>query len=186
MKEQIITTLLMILSTQGLKFTMNDLVRELRISKSTLYNHFSSKEELLEEMVDYILQKLDEEANQIVNSEAPLEDKLYTTVRVYSHDLGVFQNHVYQYLYSIPAINKKVMAYNKRRFDHFNQLLDEGVKAGLISTNVKRGVFLQLLLLAQRGFIDPQILSQLNITYGDAVDESIRILLHGIFKTEAK
>lgn len=185
MKERIIKTLLNILRTQGLKFTTNDLAKSLRISKSTLYANFKSKDELLEEMVDYVFATLDSEEQAILQSpDASLEEKLIATISIYPKDLGPFQNHVYQYLYNMPTIREKAMAYNKRRFEHFNALLDEGVEQGIIRKNVPRSMFFQLLLLAQRGLMDPHTLATLNITYSDATNEALQILLHGIITKE--
>lgn len=180
MKEKIINTLIVLLRTQGLKFTMDDIVATLRISKSTLYKLFKSREALLEAMVDYILKKLDEEESAVLHSDAPLEHKLIATVKVYSRDLGVFQNHVYQHLYNIPVIREKVMAYNHQRFAHFSKLLDEGMQQGRIRKGIHKDLFFELLLLAQRGLLDPKTLARLNLTYGDATDQSLHILLHGI------
>jgi len=42
----------------GIKFTMSDLVKRLSISKSTLYAHFKSKEELIGAIVDSALASL--------------------------------------------------------------------------------------------------------------------------------
>lgn len=187
MKEDIINALLDILRTQGLKFTMDDLVRRMHISKSTLYQHFSSKDVLLESMVEYFCQKLDEDEEEVLNNpESTLEEKLIATISVYPHDLGVFQNHIYQYLYNLPNIRQRMMVYNKRRFDHFNVLLDEGVAAGQIREDLPRAVFFQLLLLAQRGMMDPNTLSTLQLTYVDATNVSLKILLHGIMAPTEK
>jgi len=43
------------INESGIKFTMADLATRVAVSKSTLYAHFSSKEELIGEIVNYFL-----------------------------------------------------------------------------------------------------------------------------------
>lgn len=181
MQEKIILALMEILRIQGLNFTMDDLVAKLHISKTTLYKHFRSKDKLLESMMDYILLKMDEAEQSVLSSPtATLEEKLIATACMYTQDYGIFQNQVYQYLYNLPNINKKLIACNRQRFEHFNNLLDEGIKEGLVRTSIDRDVFFQMLLLTHRGMLDPTTLGIVNLTYGPAIDACLKILLHGI------
>lgn len=185
MEEKIILVLMELLRTQGLKFTMDDLVAKLHISKTTLYKHFRSKDKLLEGMMDYILLKMDEAERKVLSSpKATLEEKLMATACMYTQDYGIFQNQVYQYLYQMPSINKKLVAYNRQRFEHFNALLDEGEKQGLVRSSVDRDVFFQMLLLTHRGMLNPKTLGIVNLTYGPAIDACLKILLHGILIDE--
>lgn len=181
MREKIILALMDLLRVRGLKFTMDDLVSELHMSKTTLYKHFNSRDDLLIGMMDYILLKMTEAEQKVLSSpSATLEENLIATACMYTQDYGIFQNQVYQYLYEMPQINKTLKAYNKERFEHFNTLLDEGVKAGLVRKSIDRDIFFQLLLLAHRGMLDPKILGIVNLTYGSAIDSCLQILLHGI------
>ena len=47
MKNKIIWAAAEEMVTRGLKFTMGDLAAKLRVSKTTLYEHFASKEEII-------------------------------------------------------------------------------------------------------------------------------------------
>lgn len=51
---------------KGMKFSMDDLARRLGISKRTLYEHFSSKVEILETIIEQTAQEFDEKTRQIV------------------------------------------------------------------------------------------------------------------------
>lgn len=186
MKEKIIRSMLGLLQTQGLKFTMDDIVRDLRISKSTLYNNFKSRDALFEAMIDYLFETLDAEEREVLKSDASLDEKLISIISVFPREFGVFQNHVYQSLMNMPAVYDKIHAHNQQRFEHFNEYLDKGVEDGLVREDIPRDVFFHLLLLAQRGMTDPNVLASFNMTYRDAVNESLKIMLHGIMTDEGQ
>jgi len=52
LRNQIMAAALEEINKVGIKFTMSDLVKRLSISKSTLYAHFKSKEEVIGAIVD--------------------------------------------------------------------------------------------------------------------------------------
>ena len=54
-REEILDATIVLFNQKGLKFTMDDLARELHRSKKTIYVIFPDKKKLLDEMVDYIL-----------------------------------------------------------------------------------------------------------------------------------
>lgn len=182
MKEKIILALMELLHTRGIKFTMDDLVHALHVSKSTLYNHFRSKDEMLEAMMDYILATLAEKDEKILADNIPIEEKILAMSCVSTEDIANFQNHVYHYLYNIPRIQDKIKSSNRKRFIRINKLLEEGIEAGVIRSDFNRTVFFQVLLLSQRGLMNPHVLNQLKIPYGKSITEMVRILLHGILK----
>ena len=55
MRSRIITAALVEMDEHGVRFTMNNLAARLGISKRTLYEHFDSKEVLVEAIVDAII-----------------------------------------------------------------------------------------------------------------------------------
>ncbi|MGF9829498.1 TetR/AcrR family transcriptional regulator [Bacillus anthracis] len=58
MKAQIAKIAITLFYVRGIKFTMSDLARDLSLSKSTLCEHFPSKDAL----IDYIVDQINEEA----------------------------------------------------------------------------------------------------------------------------
>jgi len=180
-KDKILIAVVPLIKTYGLHFKMIDLARELGMSKSTLYQHFASKELLLEAAFDVVLKELRHEEAKIYNSEATLEEKLKATMRFHSKRLEPFQSRIYATLYATPSIAKKMHKFNKERIQHLNKLLDEGLDQGIIRP-VHRKVFIQLLQMAQIGFLNAQTLDDVNTTYSDVITNVFDIMLYGIIK----
>lgn len=69
MKERIIIASVKLLDNLGVKFTVDDIKNELKISKKTIYKYFVSKEELAQELFDYIIDKANKAQREILNRE---------------------------------------------------------------------------------------------------------------------
>ena len=68
MRNQIVAAALEEINNFGIKFTMDALVKRLSISKSTLYAHFKSKEEVIGTIVDLALASLRQQRQEILNN----------------------------------------------------------------------------------------------------------------------
>ncbi|MDD4321316.1 MAG: TetR/AcrR family transcriptional regulator [Acidaminococcaceae bacterium] len=183
MKDKILVAVVPLIKTYGIHFKMNDLARELGMSKSTLYQYFASKEILLEAVFDVVLKELRDEEAKIYYSSAPLEEKLKATMKFHSKRLEPFQNRIYATLYATPSIAQKMHQFNKERIQHLNKLLDEGTKKGIIRP-MHRQVFIQLLQMAQIGFLNARTLDEVNTTYSDVIAHVFDIMLYGIIKSK--
>ena len=181
MKDKILIAVVPLIKTYGLHFKMIDLARELGMSKSTLYQHFASKEILMEAAFDVVLKELRREEAKIYNSEATLEEKLKATMRFHSKRLEPFQSRIYATLYATPSIAHKMHKFNEERIQHLNKLLDAGTSQGIIRP-INRQVFIQLLQMAQIGFLNTQTLDEVNTTYSEVITNVFDIMLYGIIK----
>lgn len=181
MKTQILTAVIPLIKTYGLHFKMLDLARDLGISKSTLYQFYPSKQLLIEDAFNILVRELREEEAKIYHSSASVEEKLKATMKFHSKKFEPFQSPLYANLYATPSIADKMRKFNEERIIHINHLLDEGVQEGLIRP-VQRDVFINMLHLAQKGFLDVQTLEELNMTYSDVIANVFDIMLYGVIK----
>ena len=69
LQEQILEETLKIFNKKGLKFTMDDIARNLGISKKTIYTVFRTKEQLFLTMVDYIFDGIKISEQQVMDNE---------------------------------------------------------------------------------------------------------------------
>lgn len=83
MEQKVILAALEEVKLHGLRFTMADVTRRLRMSKSSLYKLVPSKDRLIEEMQSYIMDTFNAEAAQIQDASAPLVTKVQRFVRAY-------------------------------------------------------------------------------------------------------
>lgn len=68
---------------QGLKFTMSDLARELGVSKRTLYESFSGKEEIVSEILRLMLADIKQQRQQVMHdNELTMVDKIKKIITI--------------------------------------------------------------------------------------------------------
>ena len=83
LQKNILDATLRVFDQKGLKFTMDDLAKELSISKKTIYTVYDDKEALFLAMVDYIFDSIKESEQMI------LTDPSLSVVEKLHHILGV-------------------------------------------------------------------------------------------------
>ena len=83
MKMRIMTAAMEELNEYGIRFTMANLASRLAISKRTLYEHFDSKEVLIESIVDIIILDMQTQRMRILeDSQLSLKEKLLKMLSV--------------------------------------------------------------------------------------------------------
>lgn len=144
LRERIIMEATILFQAQGVKqVRMDDIARELSISKKTLYELFSDKEELLLEVVKVISMGFHQNVKEIICSSANVLEQIYMLYkRVIEHSRKVNP------LFFIELIRyPKVQAYfeevHTRHANCTREWLQMGVKQGLLRDDVNYEVFLR-------------------------------------------
>ena len=63
MKQRIVTETIHQIQTKGFTFTISDLAKQLAVSKRTIYEHFSSKDEIVDEVIRNVIESIQERKN---------------------------------------------------------------------------------------------------------------------------
>ena len=83
-RESIIQTALQLFATQGFhKTTIPDIAGKLKMSVGNLYNYFSSKDILAQEIIKYTSETLGAKIREVNDSSASSEDKIHQIVSIY-------------------------------------------------------------------------------------------------------
>ncbi len=104
MRDRIIGSTMDVIERFGMKgFTMDDVAREMGISKKTLYKHFKSKVELLESTVNVWLESEKSLTLQAMEQASSWTDRLKAAMDIYSHRQMSIRllkevNHLYPFL----------------------------------------------------------------------------------------
>lgn len=180
-KEKILEATIKVFNKKGMKFTMDDIAAELSMSKKTIYTVFRDKESMFLQMVDYCFDKIKESEAAILN------DTSLSTVEKIRAILGVlpdgYSDIDFRQLYILkekfPTIYRKMEERLETGWEGTLQLLKDGMKEGVIRpVNV---VIIKTMLEATiEQFFQRDILIANQISYKDALDESVRILVDGI------
>ena len=170
LQKNILDATLRVFDQKGLKFTMDDLAKELSISKKTIYTVYDDKEALFLAMVDYIFDSIKESEQMI------LTDPSLSVVEKLHRILGVlpegYQNIDLRKLYSLrdkyPKIYQKVELRLSTGWEPTIQLIEMGMAEGsMLEASIEQ-------------FFQRDILSRNQLTYADALKEVVEILMYGI------
>ena len=181
-KEVILEGTIKAFNEKGLKFTMDDVAKILGMSKKTIYTVFRDKESMFLAMVDYMFDSIKESEQQIV------EDDALSTVEKIRRILGVipesYRDVDFRQLYLLkdkyPVIYKQV----EKRLETTIQLLEQGMAEGVIR-KVSIPIVKMMLEATVEQFFQRDILIQSGLSYLEALDEVVSILVNGIVVPEA-
>ena len=181
LKEMILKGTLQVFNDKGLKFTMDDIAERLKISKKTLYKVFDDKEALFLTMVDYMFDKIKESERKVIE-----DDKLSTAEKIHKV-LGVlpegYKDVDLRQLYLLkdkyPRIYDQVELRLETGWETIIELLEQGIAEGCIKP-VKIPILKMMLEASVEQFFRRDILIRNKITYQDALDEVVSILMEGI------
>ena len=168
---------------KGLKFTMDDVAKTLGMSKKTIYTVFRDKESMFYEMVDYMFDCIKESERRIV------EDTSLSTLEKIRQVLGVMPegyrdvnfHQLYQLKDKYPAVYRQVERRLETGWEETIALLEQGMAEGCIR-QVHIPLVKMMLEASLEQFFQRDILIQNKITYLEALDEVVGILMDGIKK----
>ena len=166
---------------KGLKFTMDDIATLLGMSKKTIYTVFQDKNSLISEMVDYCFGSIKKSEQRV------LEDTSLDTVEKIRSILGVLPEgykdldlgQLYQLKNKYPKVYKKVQRRLESGWENTISLIEQGIAEGKIR-NVKIPVLKTMMEATLEQFFQRDILIQSGISYQEALNEVVAILMDGI------
>ncbi len=171
-----------VFNRKGLKLTMDDLASELSISKKTIYTAFDSKEALFNGMVDYIFEGIKEREKEVLSQEG------ITTIEKIRSLLSAMPDRYrtinWQELSALrekfPKVYKKVQKRLETGWESTISLMEKGREEGLISKDADLRVFKIMFEASLARFFEDDFLKKNKISYIDALNEVVDILLKGI------
>lgn len=182
-KRKIVEGGVRLFKEKGLKFTMDELANEIKMSKKTIYVLFRDKEALLYYMADYFFDDVQKEEEKI------LSDKNLSTVEKFRDILGalpdIYENYDFTKVYRYKEKYKRVYDHVNERlesgWDITFKVLDQGIKEGVFR-DVNHTVFKMAYSSAVERFLTSPELSNEEITYAKALDELVDIMVFGLTK----
>lgn len=181
MRNRIIMETIEEINESGIKFTMANLATRLAVSKSTLYAHFSSKEELIGEIVNYFMTGIRNYDEEIMNNDkldfrGKLEALLLSEPKV----LGLVSNRfILELRRHMPKEWEKKEQCSDQRWQLIESLIKEGINSGFIRS-IDLAIFKVIFNAAIDEFFSQKFLAQNNVTPADAIKKMANILYYGM------
>lgn len=182
-KEKILEATIKVFNRKGLKFTMDDIASELSMSKKTIYTVFRDKESMFFAMVDYCFDKIKESESEILN------DDSLSTVEKIRGVLAVlpsgYKDVDFRQLYTLkdkyPNIYSRVEERLETGWEKTIALINQGIEEGSIRP-VNVNLLKSMLEATIEQFFQRDILIRNQISYAEALEEVVNILVDGIVK----
>lgn len=163
---------------------VDELARDVGISKRTLYEQFRTKEEMAREALIRLAEKLQAAIEAILanheNEAAKLRAVVLEVCQTYSRARPPF----YRDLETTPALTELVEASRARCFAQVEELIRSGIASGNFRAELDARLVRRTLLAAVDTIIRPEVLVQDRLSMEQAFDGIIDLILHGMFKQQ--
>jgi len=162
---------------------MDDLAVELGMSKKTLYAHFASKSALLKSVIDDKLRAVDADLGRVASRSSAdflsAVQQLLACVRQHSEELQPpFLRDMGR---EAPELFKVVQTRRRALIQrHLGKLLREGCKSGMIRQDMTTDLMIEILVGATDALMNPQKLSQLELSAKTCLSAIVTIFLQGV------
>lgn len=135
--KQIISTAMEAFTTKGIKTVkMDDIARELSISKRTLYELFSTKEELLLECVKEMRREFTDHMDKFINSDTSVIAIIIETYRYQMSKLTTVSPAYYEELHRYPTVIKWLDEARDKNEGEVIEFYKRGVAEGYFRSDV--------------------------------------------------
>lgn len=180
-QKRILDGTISVFNKKGLKFTMDDLAKELGMSKKTIYVSYNDKSALFLDMVDYLFDNIAEDKQRV------MEDESLSTCERIRKILCVmpesYKEIDFKQLYLLrdkfPDIYSKVEERLESGWESTIELIERGISEGVIR-QVPIPLVKMMLEASLAQFFQRDILIKSGMNYNEALVAVVDILVDGI------
>ena len=160
---------------------MDDIARNLSISKKTVYAAFENKEAMLLALADYCFADI-KKSEKVILEDADMDvltkiEKIMVVLPERYQNIGL--QNLYQLSDKYPRIYQRVATYLSTDWDATISLLEQGIAEGKIRP-IKIPVLKAMVESTLQEFFSNSILVENGIGYEEALKEMIQIIIMGI------
>ncbi|SCY41763.1 TetR/AcrR family transcriptional regulator [Butyrivibrio sp. INlla14] len=166
---------------KGMKFTMDDISKELHISKKTIYREFDDKDELFFATVDYGFSAIKKKEAEILADESlGLIEKISKLIVCLPDNYkNIDFRRVYQLKEKYPKVYMKIAEKVESDWGETVKLINQAMDQGLI-----KRVPVELIKLMVEGaiekFLSSEELANSQYSYEESLNMMINVLINGI------
>ncbi len=186
MEKNIYLKTLKLLGSKGVRFTTEDLAKELATSKRTIYSYFSSKDEIIEKTIDFVFSEIiDSDTEILENSEFMIQEKIkrYFENIPYAYNLGSIIRHMDDLQKHYPYLWKKVNNYLDTMWNPIIQLIEKGIKDGELQ-EVDTVILKLMLNETLKKLLDYEFIVENQVSFDSGLKAMNNIILYGLIKSK--
>ncbi len=169
------------------KVSMDSLAKELRVSKKTIYKHFSSKVEIVEEINEGVKLNLNRKLKKVVGQNVNSVDKLFLVGKVI---LDFVEKVSKKWHDDLRQNNQKLWnEFENFRIEKtnntFTEILKQGSEEDLVM-NISSNVFSGITYGGLKELRDRRYVSENDFSFKEASKEFLKIIIRGILTAKGK
>nr|WP_106781500.1 TetR/AcrR family transcriptional regulator [Lysinibacillus timonensis] len=181
MKKQIQETVLELIVEKGLKFTVHDIAKRQGISKRTIYEHFNSKQHIIEMIVDEAIEEVKQREQLIFQEkEWSYEQKLKAILLIVPSGLRFGDTKLLEQMKRFaPNEWVKIDHLLREEWQTVRQIIELGIQEGEFRPlNVPSVI--QILRGASMAVFDPDFHTHASHSLSEALTTIVDVVLHGM------
>ena len=170
------------------KVTMDELCDELGISKKTMYEHFDSKDELLNAVVDSQILLIKKHISETMHDSADFVERIYQMWAMIGRRISQvckqFHDDVRKFR---PDLWKKISDARKEFIsEKFSKMIEEGIHHGYVRGDIDKDLMVLMYLGAIQTIINPEVISQHSFSTEEAFKGILQVYFDGILTDSAR
>ncbi len=165
------------------RVTMEEISRELGISKKTLYRHFAAKQDLLRAVIRKRLEELKSKLDSLFNTPGlPFRVRFDGLLQLVGAQLSLIRypliNDLYRYA---PRVWQEIDEFRSSEvFSRLEKLFRQGIDEGYIRADVDPHLTVFLIARVAQAVINPEQLVGLGLSPPEVYDALISLVCHGV------
>lgn len=183
MKERITQEAIFLIQQKGVSFTISDLAKNLGTSKRTMYQHFSSKDDIIDSIIENLILQIKNKEEEIFHDESLSLPEKITQVLICVPEEFKFSTMDIRLLADLKRLHYnqwvKIDDFLKQEWDLVVKLMEEGIETGVIR-EINLQLFVELYLGAINQIYQPNFSLNTKLTMSEILKSVMDILLNGI------
>lgn len=187
-KERILEHVIPKFLSEGFqKTSMDEIARDLKMSKKTIYKYFSSKDALIFATVESFLHSTSKSIGELVDSK---EDALMKIQKITHHMLRLSLKLSQRFISDVkvykPELWRKIDEFRSEKFfENFGKLFDQ-CKNEKIMVDYPNIIILTIMLSSIQGVINPKFLTENNFSAREAGTIVFEIVMSGLLTKKGR
>ena len=187
-KEQILLKIEEKLLEQSFnEIRMDTIAQELRISKRTIYEIFSSKDEIFETVIirytSFFENKFQKIVNDIKKQKISFFDGINEMMKLLSLNKKTSFTMTSEAMFKFPELITKI---KKRRIETFSELIDVAIENNLVRSDLNKKLFYLILQSTMDALVNPKVIKEYEIDFFPAILEIHKTVIGGILTDSAR
>jgi AcrR family transcriptional regulator len=168
------------------RITMDEIARNLRMSKKTLYALFPTKDDLIRAVVRAIMKPKMEKIRTVTSRSGPVAEFIAGIIGVFHELAGEVSAPMTGDMRMMPEIWREVESARLKAIGDIKKVLERGKRRGEIRPDVNLDLFLRIFIETVNRIGNPAVMMEHNMKPSEMAEQIFGVLFHGIVKTERK